>query len=76
MIGHTDGSVLNDDLECRGRGSRTPAVLDPVWNNPTRSRDRASSSDVNSDTGPENPDRDRKDTTLRSADEESVLSHG
>ena len=26
MIGHTDGSVLNDDSECPGRGSRTPAV--------------------------------------------------
>ena len=26
MIGHTDGSVLNDDSECPGCGSRTPAV--------------------------------------------------
>ena len=26
MTGHTDGSVLNDDSECPGRGSRTPAV--------------------------------------------------
>ena len=24
MIGHKDGSVLNDDSECPGRGSRTP----------------------------------------------------
>ena len=26
MIGHTDGSVLNDDSERPGSGSRTPAV--------------------------------------------------
>ena len=26
MVGHTEGSVLNDDSECPGRGSRTPAV--------------------------------------------------
>ena len=26
MIGHTDGSVLNDDSECPGRGSRPSAV--------------------------------------------------
>ena len=26
MIGHMDGSVLNDDTECPGRGSSTPAV--------------------------------------------------
>ena len=25
-MGHTDGSVLNNDSECPGRGSRTPAV--------------------------------------------------
>ena len=46
------------------------------WNNPTRSRDGASSSDDNSDTGPENPDRDRKDTPLRPAADTSVHSHG
>ena len=47
-----------------------------VWNNLTRSRDGASSSDDNSDTGPENPGRDQKDTPFPSADDESVLSHG
>ena len=26
MIGHTDGSVLNNDSKCPGHGSRTPAV--------------------------------------------------
>ena len=26
MTGHMDESVLNDDSECPGRGSRTPAV--------------------------------------------------
>ena len=29
-----------------------------VWNYPTRSQDSASSSDDNSDTGPDHPDRD------------------
>ena len=36
-----------------------------VWNYPTRSRDDASSSDDNSDTGPDQPDRDRGATPPR-----------
>ena len=40
-----------------------------------KSRDGAGSSDDKSDTGPENPDRDRKDTTLSFADDTSVHSH-
>ena len=44
MIGHTDGSVLNDDLECPGRGSSTlavragPQLLVPARSSQTRRR--------------------------------------
>ena len=62
-----DGSVLNDDCDLERP--------QPVWNNPTRSRDCASSSDDNSDTWQENQDRDQKDTTLLTADDTSVHSH-
>ena len=53
-----------------------------VWNYPTRSRDGASSSDDNSDTGPDRPDRDRRATPPRTTADspcavraQSVRSH-
>ena len=64
--------------DCARTGSPRPA-----GNNLTRSRHgvreipRASSSSMDSDTGPEEPDRGRSDTPLRiAADGESVFSHG
>ena len=52
------------------------------WNHPTRSRDGASSSDDNSHTGPDHPDRDRGATPPRTTADrpcavraQSVRSH-
>ena len=57
------------DKQSSGHGSSIRAIWTPrtdsVWNFPTRSRDGTSSSDDNSDTGQDHPDRDRGATPPR-----------